>query len=190
MFPFLFQVDVNFRLLYIKKMDNKTNLRTKAKNIRKTLPMREISTNLTKLIQLHPYYKSANNVMLFYPTKYEVDLLELLIDNKNFYLPKVNENKLEVCSFYKDDKLEKSSFNILEPCTNPVNPTILDLVIVPALMADKKGYRLGYGGGFYDRFLTKFGKNFKTITPIPQELFVDSLPIDEFDKKIDAIISV
>lgn len=183
-------MDVSFRLLYIKKMDNKTNLRTKSKTIRKTLPMSEISTKLVRLIRQTQFYVNAQNVMIFYPTKYEVNLLDLLSDNKNFYLPKVNAERLEVCPYTTDEKLKKSSFNIFEPCSNPVNPSILDLVIVPALMADRKGYRLGYGGGFYDRFLSENNVGFRTITAIPAELVVDELPIDEFDKKIDEIISV
>ena len=76
----------------------------------------------------------------------------------------------------------------MEPCSNPVSPDIIDLVIVPALMVDKKGYRLGYGGGFYDRFLNKF--KVKTITCIPEIFVVDSLPYDDFDVKIDEIIIV
>ena len=51
--------------------------------------------------------------------------------------------------------MEISNFGIKEPCSEPVAPDILDLIIVPALMVDKNGYRLGYGGGFYDRFLKK-----------------------------------
>lgn len=171
-------------------MNNKTDLRTKAKTIRKTLPMSEISQQLTEQIRQHPFYMNAQNVMIFYPTKYEVNLLDLLSDNKNFYLPKVNADQLQVCPYTTDEKLEKSSFNILEPCSNPVKPLILDLVIVPALMADKRGYRLGYGGGFYDRFLSVYKEHFKTITAIPTELLVDELPINKFDKKIDVIISV
>ena len=108
--------------------------------------------------------------------------------NKKFFLPKVKAETLKVCPYAYDEKLEKSSFNILEPCSNPVEPSVLDLVIVPALMADRKGYRLGYGGGFYDRFLAG-NSGFKTITAIPTELVVDELPIDKFDKKIDVIIS-
>ncbi len=167
-------------------MIDKNELRIKAKNIRKNLPIKEISAQLATLIKQNELYRNAKNIMLFYPTQFEVDLRELLNDNKNFYLPKVDNVELLVCPYCKN--LKKSSYGIYEPCSNPVNAEILDLVIVPALMCDKNGYRLGYGGGFYDRFISKYGKNFTTICPIPKELFTDYLPTDKFDKKIDFII--
>lgn len=168
-------------------MYNKTDLRIWAKSIRKTLDMDKISNNAVRLIRENSLYKKAENILIFYPMKYEVNLLELLEDNKNFYLPKVCEKRLLICPFKSGDKLEKSDFNILEPCSISVNPNILNLIILPALMADEAGYRLGYGKGFYDRFLGE-NPDIKTILPIPKELFVTSLVHDDFDKTADIII--
>lgn len=169
-------------------MENKVDLRLKAKNIRKSLNIDEVSNLIVDLVRKHPYYIMAKKVMIFYPTKYEINLLNLLEDKKEFYLPKVDGQNLLVCPYCCDDKLEKSSFNILEPCSNPVNAQNLDLVIVPALMADEKGFRLGYGGGFYDRFLSLYEGNFKTIVVVPKVLYVRELPIDEYDKSVDGVI--
>lgn len=169
-------------------MDNKTYLRIKAKDIRKTLDICKVSERVVMLIRENEVYKNSKNVMLYYPLKYEINLLGLLDDDKNFYLPKVNRQNLEVCPYKKGDKLIKSGFNTMEPEKEGVDKKILDLVIVPALMADKNGYRLGYGGGFYDRF-TRSGKgNFKTLCAIAKELYVESLPVESFDVKIDEII--
>lgn len=177
-------------LLYIKTMDKKTVLRANAKNIRKNLPLDEISVNLAAKIKRDDNYIAAKNVMLFYPTKFEVNLLSLLEDNKNFYLPKVSGNELLVCPYCKEDKLEKSLFNILEPCSAPVNPGVLDLIIVPALAVDKRGYRLGYGGGFYDRFLVLDCVRAKSICAIPKSLLIDEIPIENYDVPMDIIITV
>ncbi len=183
--PFIFFAAI---LLYSKNMADKIELRKKAKNIRKNLPMKEISGQLVDLIKKNAVYCDSKNVMIFYPTEFEVDLKELSKDdNKNFYLPKVDGSELLVCPYSND--LQKSDFGIYEPCSKPVNAEILDLVIVPALMCDKNSYRLGYGGGFYDRFINKYGQNFKTLCPIPKELFVENLPVDKFDKKVDFIIT-
>lgn len=170
-------------------MDNKTELRIKAKNIRKGLPISSISETLVDLVRKHPFYINARNVMIFYPTMYEVNLLALLSDDKKFYLPKVFGQDIGVCPYNCGDNLEKSLFNIFEPCSNTVGAEVLDLVIVPALLVDKKGYRLGYGGGFYDRFLAQTGVNYKTICAIPKELCVESLPVEKFDIKVDEIIT-
>lgn len=175
-------------LLYIKKMENKTELRLYAKNIRKNLNISKVSQNAVNLIRKHPFYIDASNVMIFYPTKYEVNFLDLLSDNKKFYLPKVSGKNLLICPYDLNCELVKSEFNILEPCSNPISIDKLDLVIVPALMADKFGFRLGYGGGFYDRFLADKDKKFKTITVVPYELYIEKLPVDEFDRKIDEIL--
>lgn len=170
-------------------MDSKINLRTMAKSIRKNLDMQAISFSAVAKIRQLDFYKSAKNILIFYPMKNEINLLELLNDDKNFYLPKVCGDKLFVCPFLKGDKLEKSCFNTEEPCTNPVNPNILDLVFLPALIADREGYRLGYGGGFYDRFLSE-NPSVLSVLPIAKELYVEKLPREEFDRKADIVIIV
>ncbi len=168
----------------------KIDLRIKAKGIRKSLPIGEISEKLVELIRNNPYYKKAQNVMLFYPTRDEVDLRALLSDDKTFYFPRVEGTLIVACPYCQGEKLEKSKFNILEPCSEPIDIKILDLVIVPALMVDNLGFRLGYGGGFYDRFLPDLSQNCKTICALPKELLVEDLPKEEFDIPVDEIISI
>ena len=166
-------------------MQTKQELRKQSKEIRKKLDIKSISKILVQKIRNLQEYKSAQNVMIFYPLKYEIDLLELVNDNKNFYLPKVKDDNLVVCPYCDD--LEKSDLNIFEPCSTPCNPEILDLIFTPALMADKEGYRLGYGKGYYDRFLKQY-PNIKTILPIPKDLVADELPKDDFDVKVWKVI--
>lgn len=166
-------------------MKNKTDLRLYAKELRKKLDIKLLSKKFTDKIRKEENYIKAEHVMLFYPTQYELDFRELLNDNKSFYLPKVSGKNLLVCPLTK--QLKKSELNIYEPCSEPVDPKILDLVIVPALMADKNGYRLGYGGGFYDRFLPECNNAFK-MSVVPKELYADSLPFDNYDIALDKII--
>ncbi len=170
-------------------MTSKVNLRRKAKIMRKTLQLFKKSALVVAQIRENSSYKSANNVLIYYPLQYELNLLALLDDGKNFYLPRVCRDKLLICPFKKGEKLEKSEFNVCEPCSSPINPQNLDLVVVPALMADKKGYRLGYGGGFYDKFLAQ-NKGIKTILPIAKELFVNELPHENFDVPVDEVLVV
>lgn len=169
-------------------MDDKNSLRVKAKNIRKSLNMTKVSADLVVKIRQSLLYQKAKHVMIFYPTKFEVNLLDLLSDDKEFYLPRVQGHDLLVCPYNKKSELKESSFHIFEPTSNPIKPELLDLVVVPALMADKNGYRLGYGGGFYDRFLKSFQENFKSIVAIPNELFVEKLSIDSFDIPVDIVL--
>lgn len=167
-------------------MDNKTTLRARAKDLRKTLDIEKISTNLVSKIRQTNAYRTAKDVMLFYPKKFEVDLLDLLNDSKNFYLPRINGERLEICPYKKGEELNKSAFNTLEPLTQAVDFSTIDLIIVPALTVDKLGYRLGYGGGYYDRLLTQCQA--KTMCAIPTELIIEKLPNETHDIKIDIII--
>lgn len=168
---------------------DKNSLRKNAKEIRKNLFSKNANSIANSRVQQSSLYKNSKNILTFYPLKYEFNFLELLNDDKNFFLPKVCGEKLQICPYKKEDILIKSDLNICEPCTNSINPNQINLAIVPALMADKNGFRLGYGGGFYDRFLSE-NPNIKTITVVLKELFVESLPHEEFDVKIDEIILV
>lgn len=165
-------------------MNSKKELRIQAKKIRKNLDIKLISQKLVDLIRQADIYKSADNVLIYYPKENEIDLLDLLNDDKKFYLPKIEGNNLLICPFSQE--LSISKFNTLEPCTDAVSSNILDLAIVPALMADKCGNRLGYGGGFYDRFLKN--ANVATLVALPIELVIEQLPFEEHDVKIDFLI--
>ena len=169
-------------------MNNKIELRTKAKALRKTLNIHLISEKAVELVRNYDIYKSSKHVMLFYPTKYEIDLRELLNDDKNFYLPRVNKKQLDVCQYKQGDELKKSEFNIYEPVSKPIDTDIIELVIVPALVADNQNYRLGYGGGFYDRFMK--GKNFSTLSVVPKELYMENLPAEEYDIPVDKVFFI
>lgn len=168
-------------------MDNKTDLRTKAKAIRKTLDLPAISAELVAKLRAQDFYQNAKNIMIYYPKEDEINVLDLLSDDKNFYLPRVNGDLLHVCPYCTGDKLECSTFKVMEPCSMPVESAILDLVIVPALMADKNNFRLGYGGGFYDRFL-RAHPDVLSVVLIPHELFIDNLPVENFDRPVKQVL--
>lgn len=99
----------------------------------------------------------------------EVDTLaimdSLLYQNKNIYLPRVNNlNEIDFLQVKEFTDLEEGYMGISEPTvTCPrIDPNDLDVLIVPAVAMDRQGNRLGFGKGFYDRFLKRF-PNVKTI---------------------------
>lgn len=169
-------------------MQNKQELRKWAKEERKKLDIQMISKELVKRVQETEEYKQAKNIMIFYPKEYEVNLLSLLDENtKRFYLPKIEGDSLLCCPFGSSRELCESRFKTLEPTTEPVKKSILDLIIVPALAVDKNNYRLGYGGGFYDRFLK--GVNAIKLVCIPSEFVVGTVYPEMHDVQIDKVIN-
>lgn len=167
---------------------DKKNLRTWAKDKRKELDMEAISSGLAEKLAQTDVYKQAKNIMIFYPLQNEVNLLSLLNDEtKYFYLPKIEGENLICCPYKSGDGLCISCFKTKEPITEPIEKSFIDLAIIPALCVDKNNYRLGYGGGFYDRFLKDFKG--KTIVCIPSELIVETIYPEEFDIPIQYIIS-
>lgn len=169
-------------------MQKKTELRKKAKELRKKLDIKKISRLICDEIRNLEEFKKAQNVMIFYPLKDEIDLLELLEEDKSFFLPRMTGLNLNVCPYKKGDKLEVKQFGVKEPKSHPVAPKSIDLIIVPALMIDANNYRLGYGKGYYDRLITK--TNATTVVALPKELYIEELPKESHDKPVDIVITV
>lgn len=167
---------------------NKFELRKINSLLRKSLNQVEASEKIVLKIKSLSDFLNAKNILIFYPLKFEINLLELLkVEGKNFYLPKVKEDYLEICPY--GGELIKGAFNIMEPLTKPVLPSVIDLAFVPALAADKDLNRLGYGKGYYDRLFSNPLFVAKKIAVINKELVVDKVPTDNFDIKVDAIIT-
>lgn len=112
-----------------------------------------------KLIALDEY-KEAKNIFCYASYNSEVDtywLMEkILADGKNLYLPRciTATKEMEVCRVSNLSELQSGAYGIKEPMGDGVSVS-LDLVIAPMVAFDREKNRLGYGGGYYDRFLAK-----------------------------------
>ena len=148
----------------------------------------EYSEKLAELLRQTDVYKNAKNIMLFYPLKNEVNLLSILEDEtKNFYLPRINGEDLFCCPYCKGDILLISKFKTKEPTSEPVDKNLIDLIIVPALCCARNNYRLGYGAGYYDRFLV--GYKGKTAVCLPKEMIVEDIHPGDYDIPVDIVIT-
>ena len=167
---------------------SKEDLRKWAKEERKRYNTEELSKLLVQKLQETNEYKQAKNIMIFYPLEFELNMLFLLDDKeKKFYLPKIDGKNLLCCPYIQGEELCESCFKTKEPLTEPVEKDLIDLVIVPALAVDKDNYRLGYGGGFYDRFLTEIAAS--KIVCISKRFILDTIYPRVEDVPIDKIIS-
>ena len=85
-------------------------------------------------------------------------------------------------------EFEISRFGIEEPYAHWPRARTPDLILVPTVACDRRGYRLGYGGGFYDRMLVNLNREkTKTIGIVPGMLLQEELPVDPWDQPLDAI---
>ena len=170
-------------------MENKIIIRSKIKDLRKNMDIPKISSQIIDNILNLEVYKNAKNIMLFYPLQYEINLLRLmeLSQDKNFYLPRMNGKDLECCSYNLSDKLICSRYQIFEPQTEAVDKNCIDIVFVPALCTDKNFNRLGYGGGYYDRFLDGYEKT--KICPCAETFLYENIPSEVYDIKMDFIVT-
>ncbi len=168
----------------------KNELRIKCTDIRKKLELKTISEKIIKRLFVLEEYKKAKNILCYYPLKYEIDTKICLSDNsKNWFLPKVNDLNLDICP-YENLCLKTGSYNIKEPETKKINNLeILDLIIIPAIAADRSGFRIGYGKGYYDRFLTNIKYDVTKIILIPSCLLFDTIFPEKHDKKSNIIIT-
>ncbi len=150
---------------------------------------------ISKTIINSDYFKNAEQVLVFASTDYEFDTRYIiercrLLYKRVFYPVCIDsDGTMEFLKVESVGDLQYGMYNILEPKPNCKKyvPKENDIVIVPALSVDKNGHRIGYGKGYYDRFLNSF--NGISICPCYEEMVSDTLPIDENDIKINILVT-
>ena len=178
-------------------MFEKQKLRIKFLKIRKKKYF-EVNKNyftpLEKLIS-KIFKKKKINLSIYYPSNYEVNTLKLLevIDKKiTILLPTIkNKNDMKFCRWSNLDVLKVNKYGMLEP-SMPFKSIVPEMSLVPLLAFDKNNHRLGYGKGFYDKFLNKHIKlNKKIITVGVAFSFqkYDNLPSSILDVKLNYILT-
>ena len=170
---------------------NKNELRKIYKYIRNNIKDRNIQNEIifNKVISLEKV-KKADTILIYVSFNNEVDTLNIIkyfLGKKKVAVPKVNGNEMNFYYIDSFNDLSKGSFNILEPITtNKVTNFDNSICIVPGLCFDKENYRLGYGKGYYDKFLSN--KNIYTIGLSYKETIIKKLPIDKYDIKLNKVI--
>ncbi|WP_338451630.1 5-formyltetrahydrofolate cyclo-ligase [Niallia oryzisoli] len=141
-------------------------------------------------------WKSAHMIGITISNPPEVDTYQIIRkawdEGKTIVIPKCEpkEKRMEFRILERFNQLESVYFSLFEPIeakTKRVVPSEIDLLIVPGLAFTKDGYRLGVGGGYYDRFLQLYKG--KTLSLAFQEQMVDGLPTESHDLPVEKIIT-
>lgn len=162
---------------------------SKRKNIEKKHAKEEI---ISKKILNHDKIKSNSDILIYISKKDEVSTIKLINGllglGKNIYVPKIVDKDISFYQINSFADLVLGSFNIQEPITKRKFNQKNGVIIVPGLMFDKYNNRLGYGMGYYDRYLNKTCNLYK-IGICFSEFLTDELVVDKYDVKMDEVIT-
>jgi 5-formyltetrahydrofolate cyclo-ligase len=180
----------------------KHKLRKEVLDARIALPPHVVAEKSARIIQTLlklDEYRYASTIMTYLDFRNEVQTGELvkraMADGKRVAVPLTDPASGMLTpsslSFYPDE-LEPGAWGILEPkprCVRPLDPSELDLIVVPGVAFDRRGNRLGYGGGFYDRFLLRTGPEAFYVAPAYEMQLCDSVPRSSQDVRMHCLIT-
>ena len=176
----------------------KERLRTHFRLLRKQIPVAErtcLDAAIVSWLTEHPLYRDCKTLLCFYPIGSEPNLLTIaehaLACGKSVAFPRC-DTQSTFMTFHTVTEIAalfRGAYGIYEPSVDaPIAPNKRDtLCLVPALAFDQNGYRIGYGKGYYDRFLADFAGSSLGITYAV--CLCDSLPIYPTDRAVDLILT-
>ncbi|MFP4697600.1 MAG: 5-formyltetrahydrofolate cyclo-ligase [Eubacteriales bacterium] len=176
---------------------SKKLIRSKIKEEKKSLSLYEIESKskiiCNKFLRLRSY-RDCNLLFAYLPFNQEIRIQEIINHawntGKKVAVPKIINKKMKFYYIKSWSDLEKGFYNILEPKTNELATTSKDsLMIMPGLAFDISMNRVGYGGGYYDKYLYENNKSIEKIALAYDFQLLDNIPSDSNDVKINSIIT-
>jgi len=180
----------------------KDTLRKNMLHQRRNMEMQEVDTfsnKITETIMKLPQFINGKNIMLYLSFNKEVNTYPLAawcLDNgKTVIAPYCIQSTKQIIPFKLSNltsDLTKSTFGIMEPkitLLEKFNIEDIDLIVVPGVVFDKNCNRIGFGAGYYDRFLVKKSKKTSIIGIAYDYQITDNIPTDKYDVPLDFIIT-
>jgi len=176
-------------------LEDKNDIRKKILKRRDSLAEEDIqekSRRIKEILFSLPRFISAKNILFYASFRSEVRtdiMITEALNRKNVFLPKVFERELKIFEIKDIGELKKGFCGILEPITERllVELANIELAIIPGVCFDKMGFRIGYGGGYYDRLIPKL--SCKKIGLAFSLQIIDEIPHSPLDAKVDKIIT-
>ena len=174
---------------------NKSEIRKKILKIRKQKSSKSLNINFEYLLKILKKKENIGKVIGgYYPYNYEINAIEVLtnLEKQNYQisLPKIKKNsQMDFFCWSSQDPLQINKYGIPEPTSDKM--IIPNILLVPLVAFDKNCNRIGYGGGFYDRYIKKIKKIKKIVTIGLAYSFqrINQIPADKYDVKLDFIVT-
>tara|TARA_B100000470_G_scaffold218102_1_gene203149 strand:- start:194 stop:739 length:546 start_codon:yes stop_codon:yes gene_type:complete len=174
---------------------NKSEIRKKILKKRKENYFKNLSINKNKFLKFLENNKLNNKIIGgYYPYNYEIDVLEILklLKKKNYKisLPKIGKkNQMNFFEWSFDKPLSINKYGIPEPISKKI--IYPDVLMIPLVAFDDNLNRLGYGGGYYDRYFAKFLKKKKIIKIGIAYSFqkLQKIPTNKYDIRLDNVFT-
>ena len=181
--------------------EEKRKTRAKCKLIREEIEKsnkKELDAKICEVFTSLVSYRFADTLLAYYPAKGEIDVVEIiekaLSQGKRVALPYCYEEDGRMDFFFitSVNELHTDKFGIPAPLPTaekfvPDKKDKSALMMVPALAFDKNGYRLGYGKGYYDRYISRFGGVLAGF--VYSRLLLDRVPRGRFDMSVDYLVT-
>jgi 5,10-methenyltetrahydrofolate synthetase len=194
-------------LSYNKIAEYKKSLRDKILQERGENTEINLNVDIQKIMN-HPKILTSNDIFCYVSMPSEIDtnalIAQLLANGKRIYVPYINEdaddkNEMLAIRIENLNELVKTKKGFMQPIVahnETLQPPIIDVAIVPAVACDELNNRLGYGGGYYDRFFEKYAKmaiennreDIYKIALVREDCKVNFVPTDDYDIKMDEIM--
>ncbi|EGP4803052.1 5-formyltetrahydrofolate cyclo-ligase [Enterococcus faecium] len=163
----------------------------KLKNLAKSGKKKDKEQRICEQLFASEYWKSAQVIGTTLSNEFELDTQPIIQrakkEQKKIVVPKTLPKRQ--MAFYEMDEhtvFERSSFGVLEPQSEKLYlPEMIDLLIVPGIIYNRAGYRIGFGGGYYDRYLKNFHR--KTCSLVFREQLNEQWRPESFDQKIQQL---
>ncbi len=151
-----------------------------------------------KRLERWPVYLQAGTVMIYIAVRGEAETSFIAADvldrRKKLLVPvcQPEEGRMFAAELHSLDELSSGNFGIPEPdikSSHLYDPQQIDLIIVPCLACSKEGDRLGYGGGYYDKFLSQCSSDCEKTALLYYFQLLDNVPAEDHDVRLDYLIT-
>lgn len=156
------------------------------------------SHEVAQCVLMLPEYSQAKVIMVYLPIRNEIDTQAIIRtawqQGKKVVVPicQTSDKSLVLSELWSMEELSPGTMQIPEPkdmLVRPVSPDVVDLVLLPGVAFDVAGRRLGYGGGYFDRFLTRLRPDSLKIALAYEFQVLQFLPAEEHDMPVDIIVT-